>query len=91
MMAFGFWIVAGAMAFGVGAVLMRALRLPAPEQAEPHLSVYRDQLAEVERDLARDVIAPDEAVRLRTEVSRRLLDAAKSAPKAATSARSVST
>ncbi len=90
MMAFGFWIVAGAMAFGVGAVLMRALRLPAPEQAEPHLSVYRDQLAEVERDLARDVIAPDEAVRLRTEVSRRLLDAAKSAPKAATSARSPS-
>lgn len=83
-MAFGFWIAAGGVAFGVGTVLMRALRLPASAETAPHLTVYRDQLAEVERDLARDVIAPDEAERLRSEVSRRLLDAAKSAPAAAT-------
>lgn len=76
----GFWIAAGVMGFVVGAVLMRALRLPDLEQAAPHLTVYRDQLAEVERDLARDVIAPEEATRLRTEVSRRLIDASKSAP-----------
>jgi cytochrome c-type biogenesis protein CcmH len=36
-------------------------------------------LAEVDRDLARGVIAPDEAARLRTEVSRRLLDADRTA------------
>lgn len=84
MMAFGFWIAAGVIAFAVGAVLMRAMRQPALADAAPHLTVYRDQLAEVERDLARDVIAPDEAARLRVEVSRRLLDASKSAPKAAT-------
>lgn len=83
-MAFVFWIAAGGVAFGVGSVLMRALRLPATPEVAPHLTVYRDQLAEVERDLARDVIAPDEAERLRSEVSRRLLDAAKSAPQAAT-------
>ena len=66
MMIFGFWIAAGVMGFGVGAVLLRALRLPAVEQTAPHLTVYRDQLAEVERDLARNVIAPAEAARVRT-------------------------
>ena len=83
MMIFGFWIAAGVMGFGVGAVLLRALRLPAVEQTAPHLSVYRDQLAEVDRDLARNVIAPAEAARVRTEVSRRLLEASKAAPSAA--------
>lgn len=84
MMAFGFWIAAGFISFAVGAVLMRAMRQPALAEAAPHLTVYRDQLAEVERDLARDVIAPEEAARLRVEVSRRLLDASKSAPNVAT-------
>ena len=40
------------------------------------MQVYRDQLAEVERDLARGVIAVEEAASIRTEVSRRLLAAA---------------
>ena len=39
------------------------------------LKVYRDQLNEVDRDLARGTLAADEADRLRTEVSRRLLEA----------------
>ncbi|TCO69797.1 c-type cytochrome biogenesis protein CcmI [Rhodovulum euryhalinum] len=39
------------------------------------LRVYRDQLREVEKDLARGVITADEAGRIRTEVSRRVLDA----------------
>lgn len=82
-MALVFWIAAGVMAFLVGAALLRALRQPAQEDAAPHLTVYRDQLAEVDRDLARNVIAPDEAARVRIEVSRRLLDASKSAPLAA--------
>lgn len=82
-MTYVFWIVAGVMAFGVGAALMRALRQPLSAEAAPHLTVYRDQLAEVDRDLARNVIAPDEAARLRTEVSRRLLEAQKAAPIAA--------
>ena len=45
---------------------------PAPR---PELALYRDQLAGVERDLERGVLSADEAERLRTEVSRRLLDA----------------
>jgi len=39
------------------------------------LRVYRDQLREVEKDLARGVISQGEAERIRTEVSRRVLEA----------------
>ena len=38
--------------------------------------VYRDQLAEIEADLARGVLSPDEAEATRAEVGRRLLAAA---------------
>ena len=38
-----------------------------------NLAVYRDQLAEVERDLARGLIAGDQAEAARTEISRRIL------------------
>lgn len=48
-------------------------------QAEPpaayDLRVYRDQLKEIDRDLARGVIDPADADRVRTEVSRRILAA----------------
>ncbi|OZA08198.1 MAG: c-type cytochrome biogenesis protein CcmI, partial [Rhodobacterales bacterium 17-64-5] len=73
----GFWISAGAMGVMVAVVLLQALRqartsdLPAGAQ---DLAIYRDQLAEVDRDLARGVIPPDEAGRLRIEVQRRILD-----------------
>ncbi|TCP42167.1 c-type cytochrome biogenesis protein CcmI [Rhodovulum marinum] len=39
------------------------------------LRVYREQLREVDRDLARGVITEEEAGRIRTEVSRRVLEA----------------
>jgi len=39
------------------------------------LRVYREQLREVDKDLARGVITEDEAARIRTEVSRRVLEA----------------
>ena len=73
---FGFWAVAGGLVVAVAALMLRALsRPPEGQAAHPDLKVYRDQLAEVERDLARGVIGPDEAGRLRVEVSRRLLEA----------------
>jgi cytochrome c-type biogenesis protein CcmH len=75
----GFWISAGAMLVMVALVLVQALRQGratalATPQAED-LAVYRDQLAEVERDLVRGTLAEAEAQRLRTEVQRRMLDA----------------
>lgn len=78
---FGFWAVAGGTAVAVLALLLRALTKP-PESDDadhPDLAIYRAQLAEVDRDLARGVLAPEEAARLRVEVSRRLLDADKAA------------
>ncbi|KMW57475.1 hypothetical protein AIOL_002440 [Candidatus Rhodobacter oscarellae] len=72
-----FWAVAVGLAGAVAALLALALvrgRADAPGE-HPDMQVYRDQLSEVERDLARGVIAADEAERIRVEVSRRLLAA----------------
>lgn len=72
----GFWAVSFALVLGVTVLLLQALRKgQAAGDDDAALKVYRDQLAEVDRDLARGVLAPSEAERLKTEVSRRLLDA----------------
>ncbi len=53
------------------------------------MALYRDQLAEVERDLERGVIEPAEAESARVEVSRRLLAAADAQEKSAGAGRQV--
>ncbi len=73
-----FWIITAAMALCVSALLGLAMlrARPSVEPAEAYdLKVYRDQLAEVDRDLARGVIADADATRIRTEISRRILAA----------------
>lgn len=72
-----FWIVAGAMAVSVLGLLARALNATprGGAKAPADQAVYRDQLEEVGRDLARGLLAPDEAERARAEVARRLLAA----------------
>ena len=79
----GFWISASAMGVMVALVLIQALRQGRATRSDagpaPDLAVYRDQMAEVERDLARGTLAEAEAERLRTEVQRRMLDAGKAA------------
>lgn len=85
-----FWIAATAITLGVAATLIRALTRASGElrnAAEYDLRVYKDQLADIDRDLARGTIPPDEAERLRTEVSRRLLDADRAARSATGEAR----
>ena len=79
----GFWIAAGSMVAMVAMVLITALR---QGQSDAVLGgedqgVYRDQLAEVERDVARGTLPVGEADRLRLEVQRRLLDADRAAQK----------
>ncbi|ARC88947.1 c-type cytochrome biogenesis protein CcmI [Rhodovulum sp. MB263] len=73
-----FIVVAIGMAAVIAAVLtltlIRGRRGDEPAAAYD-LRVYRDQLGEVERDLGRGVITEDEAARIRTEVSRRVLEA----------------
>jgi cytochrome c-type biogenesis protein CcmH len=56
--------------------LLRASRRGAPSRAEFDVRLYRDQLAEVDRDAARGLLDPTEAEAARTEVKRRLLAAA---------------
>ncbi len=73
-----FWIIAGAVALISTALIVLALlrRQDVGEHPAAYdLRVYRDQLKEVDRDLARGVIEAQDAERVRTEVSRRILAA----------------
>jgi cytochrome c-type biogenesis protein CcmH len=54
------------------APLLRGSR-PAPERAQFDQAVYRDQLHELDRDIARGLITPAEADAARLEIQRRLL------------------
>ncbi len=51
------------------------IRYVSPTEA-PDVGVYRSQLKELENDVQRGIIAPDEAAKTRTEIERRLLKAA---------------
>lgn len=73
-----FWLISLLIATAVALILLRALRAPREtglSAADSDMAVYRDQLKEVDRDLARGVLTEAEAEAVRTEVSRRLLDA----------------
>lgn len=72
-----FWIIAGGLLVLVVAILARSVvaTQSADGGAEQDVSVYRDQLREVERDVARGVLTEDAAERTRLEISRRLLEA----------------
>lgn len=73
-----FWIMAGMVILAAGALILRAL-LSAPSDADravqSGLAVYRAQLAEVDRDLARATISPTDADALKLEIKRRILEA----------------
>ena len=71
-----FWIISAALALLIAALFALALltrRAEAEHPAAYDLRIYRDQLKEVERDLARGVINEADAERIRTEVGRRVL------------------
>lgn len=71
-----FWAIATALVAAVTLILVQVLRHAAEARGEhPDLKVYRDQLAEVDRDLARGTLTAEEGQRLRVEVARRLLEA----------------
>lgn len=79
-----FWAIAAALTVVVAVILVQALRRgTVGADSHPDLKVYRDQLAEVDRDMARGTLAAEEGQRLRVEVSRRLLEADRALQKAA--------
>ena len=82
-----FWIITGAMALivaGLLALSLRRMQSASTPVAAYDVQVYREQLAEVDRDLARGVVSEADAERVRTEVSRRILSADAAQTEAAT-------
>ena len=70
------WLIAAALTGVVVGALLRPLRSAAPSQlpeAAADIAVYRDQLAEVDRDRERGLIGTAEAEAARAEIARRLL------------------
>jgi len=75
-----FWIVAALLTAGVVILLARPLmrRGDPLDAGGSDLAVYRDQLAELEREKARGLVEPAEAVSLEAEIGRRMLGASRS-------------
>lgn len=76
-----FWIISMSLAVIATVSLLlplfRNTKTAATEDAVSEVDIYREQLAEVERDLERGVLDTAEAERTRTEIARRLLAADK--------------
>jgi cytochrome c-type biogenesis protein CcmH len=73
----GFWALAVVLAGVVLAILATAARRGGArgQRDAPDMVIYKDQLSEIERDLARRTITVEEAARLRSEIGQRLLEA----------------
>lgn len=77
-----FWLIACALAVLVTLVFVLALRKGqaiAEDNAQYDIRVYKDQLSEVEKDLARGILSEEDAERTRLEISRRILEADRAA------------
>ncbi len=77
-----FWFLTAAIAICVALILVSAVRAARADEsvvsaAESDIAVYKDQLSEVDRDLARGVLSEADADSVRTEIARRLLEADK--------------
>lgn len=71
-----FLIFSGILAvFVVGLTLRPMLQRHDAQMASPDVAFYKAQLAELDNDVGRDLITPDEAERARAEIARRLIQA----------------
>ncbi|MDB5395889.1 MAG: cycH [Rhodospirillales bacterium] len=76
----GFWIVAALLTAGVVTLLARPLMRKSASTdlgGGTDLAVYRDQLAELERERARGLVEAEQAASMETEIGRRMLNAAR--------------
>ncbi|NDW51916.1 c-type cytochrome biogenesis protein CcmI [Aliiroseovarius sp. PrR006] len=81
-----FWAIIGAATLATILILARRMLSVSPEGTSDNeaamtsdMKVYRDQLSELDRDIARGTVSKEDADRARVEISRRLLDADKAA------------
>jgi len=79
-----FWIVAALLTAGVVILLARPLmrRGDPLDAGGSDLAVYRDQLAELEREKSRGLVEPAEAASLEAEIGRRMLGASRAGAEA---------
>ena len=70
-----FWIIVSIICILISILFYLSITQDTPNLVpNSDLEVYKDQLINVERDLSRGIITPDEAERIRAEVSRRILE-----------------
>ena len=77
-----FWVIAALLTLGASLAVLLPLSRRGPTHAiegSHDLEVYRDQLAELDRDAERGLIQPAEAEQARAEIARRILKADKAA------------
>lgn len=76
------WMIATALAWGLSALLCLALLRPAASASRSghDLEIYRDQLAELERERAAGLIGTAEAEAAKAEIARRMIGAARARP-----------
>ena len=73
------WFVFALMTAAAIFAVLWPLRRGGPAQSDgSEAAVYKDQLTEIDRDVAADLIGAPEAEAARVEISRRLLGAAES-------------
>ncbi|TIL93350.1 MAG: c-type cytochrome biogenesis protein CcmI [Mesorhizobium sp.] len=81
-----FWVIAAILTLGASLAVLLPLA-GGPKGGSPSsdhdLEVYRDQLSELDRDVARGLIQPAEAEEARAEIARRILRLDNAADKAA--------
>lgn len=74
-----FWALITSISFCVAAFMLVTLRIPTQKSTheDQEQQFYKAQLAEVERDVTRGVLLPQDAEQIHTEIARRLLHSAK--------------
>ncbi|MGC4025167.1 MAG: c-type cytochrome biogenesis protein CcmI [Mesorhizobium sp.] len=72
-----FWVAAALLTFAASLAVLIPLsrRVEVAGAQANEINVYRDQLAEVERDVSRGILAREEAEQARAEIGRRILRA----------------
>jgi cytochrome c-type biogenesis protein CcmH len=75
-----FWLIGALLAAGAVALVLRPMVRRTPSRRDANIAIYRDQLRELDADLAAGKLAPADHGRARTELEARLLEDVAAAP-----------